>query len=333
VKSVNEATPFVRRVQFAQLATCLLAALFWIFFDASKHNPALAKANVFIEDPYDAVGSFGIQLAGLSALVSFVRLLRPYPKGITSNNLLLILRGEAVALLSVAVTLTADIIAIFRYLPVWTSSSAGWRLAVFICGLMALFILAGWVVLRIGKSLNLLSGSRAWGQTIVVCLVGFMILAFYPEAWRQSVPGAIFTALVGMAILFVLCWVTVKLVFPPTGGSYEDILDDLSAVYQWIKAHARFAGFLFCWIEKSVSISRIQALINWLNPRKHAWNFVILAAMGMSLAFLIAEAIGEAASAQNVVLLALAVYISIEEAGALLGYALFRQFLGIFRFG
>lgn len=330
---MNETTPFVRRVQFAQLATCLLVALFWIFFDASKHNPALVKANVFIEDPYDAVGSFGIQLAGFSALVSLVRIVRPYPKGMISSNLLLILRGEAVALLSVAVTLTADAIAMIRYLPEWTGSAAGWRLAAFICGLMALFALAGWVVLHIGKSLNLLSGSRAWGQTIAVCLVGFMILAFYPEAWRQSVPGAIITALTGMVVLFVLCSAIVKLVFPPAGGSYEDIFDDLFALYQWIKAHARFAGFLFRGIEKSVSISRIQALINWLNPRKHAWNFVILAAMGMSLAFLIAEAIGEGAPAQNVVLLALAVYISIEEAGVLLGYALFRQFLGIFRFG
>jgi len=330
---MNEVTPFVRRVQFAQLATCLLAALFWIFFDASKHNPALAKANVFIEDPYDAVGSFGIQLAGLSALVSFVRIARPYPKGITSNNLLLILRGEAVALLSVAVTLTADFIAMVRYLPVWTSSSAGWRLAVFICGLMALFALAGWVVLHIGKSLNLLSGSRARGQTIVVCLVGGIILAFYPEAWRQSVPGAIFTALTGMVILFVLCSAIVKLVFPPAGGPYEDIFDDLFSLYQWIKAHARFPGFLFRGMEKFVNIAWMRSLINWLNPRKHAWNFVILVALGMGTAFLIAEAIEEGAPARNVIPLILAVYIGIEGAGVLLGYVLFRRFLGIFRFG
>ena len=85
-------------------------------------------------------------------------------------------------------------------------------------------------------------------------------------------------------------------------------------------------------MEKFVNIAWMRSLINWLNPRKHAWNFVILVALGMGVAFLTAEAIGEGAPAQNVIPLILAVYIGIEGAGVLLGYVLFRRFLGIFRY-
>lgn len=330
---MNELTPYFRQVKFATLTICLLTSLFLIFFNVSKHYPALVEVNPFIEDPYDAVGSFGIQLAVLSALVSFVRILRPYPQGITSRNLLLILHGDAVSLVSVAVTLTADIIAMFRYLPEWISSFAGWLLVVFIGGLMGLTVLAGGMVFRMGQSLNLLSGSRSWSKAITICLGGLIVLTFYPEAWRQTVPGGIFTALVGMVFLFVFSSVIVKLVFPPVGGQYEDFLDDLFALYQWLKAQANFAGFLFGGMEKLVHISSTRALINWLDPRKHVWNSVILAALGMGIALVMVEAIGEGAPNHSVMLMVLTVFIGIEGAGVLLGYVLFKQFLGIFRSG
>ncbi len=84
---MKELAAYFRQAKFATVITCLLTLLFRIFFDVSKHNPALAKVNIFLEEPYDAVGSFGIQLAMLSALVSFLRILRPYPKGITFTHL------------------------------------------------------------------------------------------------------------------------------------------------------------------------------------------------------------------------------------------------------
>ena len=33
--------------------------------------------------------------------------------------------------------------------------------------------------------------------------MGILILALYPENWRQSLPGALFTALVGEVLFFV----------------------------------------------------------------------------------------------------------------------------------
>jgi hypothetical protein len=51
---------------------------FYLFFQTSKHNPALSSVNAFADDPYDAVGSFGVQFALFTALLSLVRAFRPY---------------------------------------------------------------------------------------------------------------------------------------------------------------------------------------------------------------------------------------------------------------
>ncbi len=357
-------------IKAATLITCLLAVLFLIFFNTSKHDPALAQANVFIDDPYDAVGSFGIQLALLAALLSLVRILRlypqadmqvypqadmqvypqadmqvypqadmqvypqadmqVYPQGSTSSSLL-ILRGDAVALLSIAITLIADGIAMLRDLPAWMGSAAGWRLALLAGGLLTLTALAGGMLFGLGQRTRQLSGPRAWGISFAVCLAGFVALALYPQTWRESLTGGILTALVGMLILFSLAAASVELLFPPGVAPSQDLLDDLSALYQWAKAHSGPAGFVFHWIEKAVAISLLRRAIGWLNPRQHAWNFVVLAAVGLGLAFLLIEILSEGAPNRSLIMLVAAVFIGIEGAGVLLGYALFKQYLGIFR--
>lgn len=327
--SDKETAASFRSVQLATLSICLLALLFFIFFDSSKHSAALAGANPFLEDPYDAVGSFGIQLALLSALISFIRILRPYPQGIASGNLLLILRGDAVTLNSIVVTLAADLIAMARYVSEWTGAPGGQLLALLGFGLLVLTLLAGRVVIHLGRSSNLLAGPRSWLRTIVVCLVGNTILVVYPEGWRQSFPGGILAALLGMVFLFVITSALVKLVFPPVGVQSEDYFDDLLALYAWLKVKVPFAGFLFRGIEKIANTSWAHGIIQCLNPRKHSWNFVLLVALMAGSAFLLAEAIGEGAPNRGVILLVFSVLIGIEGAGVVLGYALFRKYLGI----
>jgi hypothetical protein len=324
-------TPQFKPVKSTILLTCLLTVLFLTFFNASKHCPALAEISPFIEDPYDAVGSFGIQLAFLSALISLVRIFRPYPHSMASNNLALILHGAAVSLAAIVVTLTADMIAMLRYLPDWIGSFTGWLLVAVIGGFM---VLTAWVwrmIVRTGQSLNLLSGCHSRGQTLLICLGGLIILTFYPEAWRQDIPGGILTALVGMVILLICSLVMVKSVFPPVGEQYEDFLDDLLALYRWLEAQAHDASFLFSQMEKLARISWMRAFINGLNPRQHSWNFVILVALGMGIALVIVEAIGEGAPDPGAMLMVLTVFIGIEGVGVSLGYALYRRFLGIFR--
>jgi hypothetical protein len=48
----------------------LSASVAWIFFDQAKHNPALSGSAGFLDDPYDAIGSFAIQFAAISALAA-----------------------------------------------------------------------------------------------------------------------------------------------------------------------------------------------------------------------------------------------------------------------
>jgi hypothetical protein len=320
-----------RQAKFATLAAVVLVVLFWIFFNASKHISALAQVNVFNEDPYDAVGSFGIQLAILAAVLSFVRILRPYPKGITPENLLLILRGDAVTLTAILVTMAANLVAVFRYLSEWIGSPVGWILASALSVLIVLTVLAGWMVIQVGGSLNLPSGQRAWSKSLAICLLSILILAVYPDTWRKSVAGAVITASVGMVLLFVLVSAIVRLIFPPTGEVSEDFLDDLLALYQWLKIRAKFANFIYNFSKRIVHHTWVRGVINWLNPRKHAWNAAILLGLMLGVGLLIVEAIAEGASDQSILMVVLSVYLSLECAGVLLGYVLFKQYLGIFR--
>ena len=57
-----------------------LAIVFWWSFMFAKHDPHLRSIIPFGSDPYDAVGSFGIIVGMLIALLSVVRAFRPYPK-------------------------------------------------------------------------------------------------------------------------------------------------------------------------------------------------------------------------------------------------------------
>src|SRR2546430_9283599 len=108
----------------------VLAALFYLFWQISKHQPALSQVNAFAEDPYDAVGSFGTQLAVFTALLSVVRAFRPYqPNKVLDSQKVHLVRAEYITCLSVAVTLAADIVAMIRYPSVWMGFPAGQILA------------------------------------------------------------------------------------------------------------------------------------------------------------------------------------------------------------
>jgi hypothetical protein len=46
-----------RQLKVCAVLTFLLAVVFYLFFQISKHNLTLLQVNAFAEDPYDAVGS------------------------------------------------------------------------------------------------------------------------------------------------------------------------------------------------------------------------------------------------------------------------------------
>jgi hypothetical protein len=314
----NKLRSSFRRAIFGTLTTCLLTSLFLLFFNVSKHAPVFETVNVFAEDPYDAVGSFGIQLALLALMVSFLRILRPYPEGINVGSLSLILRGNAVALLAAAIPLTADLIAMLRYFSEWNRSSAGWALAIVVVGLMVMTLWAGWEFIRIARVLNLLLARHSWNQMIMVCLASCIVLAFYPASWRQSISGAVITALIGMILLFILCSKIAKSIFGSENEAKDDVLDD-------------FADGMRGRLEKTVNLEWVRKEIDWLNPRKHTWHLVFLGAVGLGLALITAEMIDEGMPREGMLLTVILVYICIEASGVLLGYMLLRRFLGLFR--
>jgi hypothetical protein len=212
---MDKSSPAYQKLRALTLFSTCLALLFFLFFDQSKHQPALAAASPFLDDPFDAVGSFGIQLALLAAVLSLVRLLRPYPhERLSSHAVTRILHSNIVALLAVLVTLAADAVAVLRFHRVWTQASAGRLLAGMLAGLFILAVLTGWLTFDFGRvqarSAGLFPASRPWIKAAAASLAGLIVLAVYPVAWRQSVTGRFLLS--WWVWVFYLPW------FPPSPG-------------------------------------------------------------------------------------------------------------------
>ena len=321
------------RLKVSAIITFVLAVLFYLFFQISKHDPALSHVNAFAEDPYDAVGSFGVQLAVFTALLSLVRALRPYhQKKELDGQKLLLLRAEYISCLSVAVTLVADIIAMIRYPSLWTGLAAGYLLAALLAGMAFLTAIVGWLIYHSTRNIIVPATRGGWARSILISIVGILILALYPESWRQSVPGALFTALVGMILFFVVVWAIGIAISPSMKTDFEDFIDDLASIYRWLKAHSGSLVVLCNIFEKMRDVPFVRPLLSWLNPRKHTWNVCILIGLLMGLVLALAETIGGGGPQQigRFVIVA-AVFVGLEGAGVLLGYALLARPLGLFR--
>jgi|SRR5215467_2207071 len=326
-----------RQLKVTALITFVLAVLFYLFFQVSKHNLALSQVNAFAEDPYDAVGSFGVQLAMFTALLTLVRAFRPYGRDssqaeMLDNQKLLLVRGEYFSCLSVVVTLVADVVAMIRYPSLWIGSPIGQILAGLVVGLALLAALVGWLISHSMRHINLPSAYNAWIRAIVISIVSILILALYPETWRQSFPGALFTVLVGMALFIVSVWALGLAISPYLETHFEDFLDDLASVYRWLKAHIGHLVVLCTFFEKMLGLPFVCPILSWLNPRNHSWNFMILIAIVLGVVLALAETIGEGSSHQiGRLAIVVAVFISLEASGVLLGYALLAKPLGLFR--
>lgn len=312
------------------LLVFLLSISFYVFFDKSKHIPALAQVNPFSVDPYDAVGSFGIQVALFGAILSVIRAYRPYTGNENiANQELLIVRGELTVFLSVIVTLAADILSMLRHLSIWIASPAGGKLGTMVAGMLAISAITGLMIFRAAK----IQRSRgSWRTAMSLCFLVVLILAVYPSGWDEGVVGGILTAVVGMLLFFSAIWALLKGLFPEIDPQYEDLIDDLIAIYYWIKGCADFADDLFKIIEKFAGKSWIRPVFGWLNPRQHAWNLVSLIAITTGVALALVEALGEGvASDPGRAIIVVSVFIGLEGAGILLGYGLLARFLGIYR--
>ncbi len=323
-----------RQLKVHAFMTFVLAVLFYLFFQISKHHPTLSQVNAFAEDPYDAVGSYGVLLAVFTALLSLVRAFRPYQsKQALDGQKMLLLRGAYISCLSVAVTLVADIVAMLRYPSLWIGLPAGQILAALIGGMALLTVLVGWLIYHSTRNIIVPYARDGWTRAIVISIVGILILALYPENWRQSVPGALFTVFIGAAFLFVPVWAIGMAISPSPGTFFEDFIDDLASMYRWLKAHIG-PFVIFCNLfEEILGWPFVRPVLHWLNPRKHTWNLPILVGIVLGMVLLLGEMLGQGEGPYQVGQLAkvAAIFLSLASLGVLLGYSLLAKPLGLFR--
>jgi hypothetical protein len=222
------------------------------------------------------------------------------------------LRCAAIALLAIFVAAIADAIAMIRHLGVWPRIAAGRWLA----ALVVLFALVGIVGAgRIASdpAMNPTRRTGAWARAVAIAGAGALLLAIYPEAWRLGAPGAILTALFGMALLLAEVRGLALVLLSPVTDEYDDLLDDLAAAFGRAPLRASAGGFP-----------------RWL--RTHHWRIVAGVALAGGLGLAAAEALGEGlpASARRA-LVVLGVFTAIEALGILLGYAFLGRPLALVR--
>jgi hypothetical protein len=274
-----------------------LAVLFYFFFMTAKHDPALSAVNAFAEDPYDAIGSFGIQAAALLGILSLIRAFRLYRESVPSEEQKVFLaRTQMLAVLAVAVTLAGDIVAMARYPSLWIGSPDGYELAALLGGLALFAIVAGALVYRSVRETSLQTIPNVGKRAAVVSLASVVILAFYPDNLRQSTLGELFTVVVGAILLFAPMWAFGMSLVP----------------YQTeVKQH------------EAITLS------DWLNRYKHQIGFVILLGILMGLFLALGESTEGGGPHLPRFAFVASVYIGLETAAVLIGYSFLSKPLGL----
>jgi flagellar basal body-associated protein FliL len=276
-----------------------LAASFYFFFMSAKHDPALSAVNAFANDPYDAIGSFGIQAAAFIGILSLIRAFRPFHgKTPSEEQKVLLARTQILAVSAVTVTLVGNIVAMARYSALWIGLSEGYRLATLLGGLLLLVIAAGALAYRSVEGINLQAPPNLSIRAFLVFLATVIILAFYPENLSQSTLGGLFTVVMGAILLFAPMWALSVSLIP-----YQSKAEQQGTI----------------------------TILGWLNEYKYQVIFVILLGVLMGFFFVLGESTEEGAVPHLSGLAFVAsVYIGLETSGLLIGYGFLKKPLGLF---
>lgn len=292
-----------------------LALVFFLFFQVTKQNPALSAVNASATDPYDAIGSFGIQAAtalGLLSAYRAFRLGRRRAQPDTDEDTLFLARTQMAAVLAVVVTLAGDVVAMARHPSVWLGSTAGHVYAALLGIVALLTVAAGVCVRRTARALSPgigatsspaapVSAARgAWTWAAIATLVFTVVLALYPENLTQSTPGALLTVLAGVVLLFASIRALVVALVPYPG--------------------------------KTVSGPGKRSTLGWLGRPSLQWGGAIAAGIIIGLILVLAEFRAEVGAVEPPLarLLRVAcVYVGLETAGVLIGYLFLRRPLGL----
>ncbi len=315
------------------LGNLILAALFILFFDRAKHDPGLSALNPFADDPYDAVGSFGVQLAIACALISLVRAFRTDLKTESLyNRYTYTLRAMAVSQLAVIVTMLADLSALVRFSS-WRGGPAGGAPLVACTAILLLIATAFCVYLiRLAQRREVCSKNPLGQPQIVPFLIVFGLLSVYPVGWREGIPGSIAAAAAGMIFLLYSVTILSKAMFPCPDIPERDLVDDLYGIWKMLLPRTALSSQPDASDEQSAGSRPPGAVRSFLSPRLHEWNIVVTVAVVAGLSLALAEFLADG-SPHDVgrVLLVLTVYVGLECLAVSLGYALLKRFLGLLR--
>jgi hypothetical protein len=100
----------IHRIQHVTALVTLTGIVFFLFFQLNKGG-SFREINPFGVDPYDAVGSFAIQVTLLVGFLTYARALRLITNPPQATKTRLILRGNILVLIAIWTTLIADYIA------------------------------------------------------------------------------------------------------------------------------------------------------------------------------------------------------------------------------
>ncbi len=296
------------------IALAVIGIAFGFFFQASKHAPRLSAVNPFADDPWDSVGSFAVQFVLFMIPVSLFRAFRrPSVSAAPATQV----RGQLMTYIAIAFTLVADLVAMLRHQPLWSTFRAGYELIALTACLLFWTLAATVLLLLTTRALSLPPLRTIRMKIIVAPAAAVFVLAFYPEHLRQSLTGEIFTVLCGIVLLFGIVR-AVGTAFVPRdapSGSFDTAACDQPGLAGPRQRTAQRTSFVSCWLRSS----------------RHRWILVIAAGILFG-ALLVTQELAEGGPSPHggKRLLVIVVYLGLETAGVFTGYALLAEPLRLF---
>ena len=269
-----------------------LAVAFLMFFQFTKHNPMLAVIIPFGNDPYDAVGSIGVIIAGLLAVFAFIR---AFYKVLEERRRIIIARTQFSVIAVIFVTLIVDSVAMVRHIPMWFGQPGAEELLALMIGIFILAMLLSFAIrysvheIRLDKS--------SWKKFLIISIIGIAVLVIYPEFIIQSIIGELFTLLVGIVILFFLISALPEAFIPFNIKSFDSTKTQPRQIH----------------IQKELVA-------------------VVLFGIGIGIAILIGEWSGEGAPAPEHRILLASIFIGMPLISLLIAYYCLRKPLALFNY-
>ena len=325
----GEAGEGIAMLRMASATGLFLSALFIVLFDRAKHDPDLVCVNPFAVDPYDAVGSFGVQLALAAGALAALRAFRPAVPGESfAVRQTFILRAIGVSQLAIAVTMVADIAAMALAPSMWYGTPAGRILLALTAALLGLPLLVCALLIRIARRSGRCSQNPLRAAQMVPFLIVMALLVLYPPGWREGFAGTLLTAAFGVVVLMLAVALLSKAMFPCPDVPDVDLLGDLGSIWRRIVSRAPDSPGNM----QEGGAWRYAGLTDFLSPRIHPWRLILVLSVATGLLLALAEFAveGPPRGTARVILVA-GVFLFLESGGICLGYFLLRHFLGIFK--